>query len=468
MAEGEQRGPTRSRAARTLRLGRVAAGGAARWAGDRVDGRGSEEDQRRRRGDRFVATFDSLVDQLATMRGAAMKAGQVLSTVEFPGLDADQAAHVQQRLASLRDDVPAVSWKEMRKVLAREWDDDPERVLDSIDPEPAAAASIGQVYRGRTLDGKEVAVKVQYPGIGEAVESDMRNVRMLAPLMRRLMPGLDVKPVLAELSERVSAECDYELEASSHRTVARFWRGHPFITVPAVDTQLSRRRVLVSEWVDGIDFAAVGEEPDEIRDRYAEIVYRFFYGTARELDFALGDPHPGNYLLCDDGRVAFIDFGMLRKLPHGYLRREAAIFAAIREGDEDALVETLRGLGYLRGRHRLERLAPARTHAGRVLVAADRRPSSLQPRGCVARQRGPPRAANAELMQQMRQMTLPPEALLLRRMEGLLFQVATTLRAEADWGALLGELIEGDDPVDDMGRQHAAWLDERGLRTAVA
>ena len=217
MAEGEQRGPTRSRAARTLRLGRVAAGGAARWASDRVDGRGSEEDQRRRRGDRFVATFDSLVDQLATMRGAAMKAGQVLSTVEFPGLDADQAAHVQQRLASLRDDVPAVSWKEMRKVLAREWDDDPERVLDSIDPEPAAAASIGQVYRGRTLDGKEVAVKVQYPGIGEAVESDMRNMRMLAPLMRRLMPGLDVKPVLAELSERVSAECDYELEASSHR-----------------------------------------------------------------------------------------------------------------------------------------------------------------------------------------------------------------------------------------------------------
>jgi len=468
MAEREQSGPTRSRAARTLRLGRVAAGGAARWAGDRVDGRGSEEDQRRRRGDRFVATFDSLVDQLATMRGAAMKAGQVLSTVEFPGLDADQAAHVQQRLASLRDDVPAVSWKEMRKVLAREWDDDPERVLDSIDPEPAAAASIGQVYRGRTLDGKEVAVKVQYPGIGEAVESDMRNVRMLAPLMRRLMPGLDVKPVLAELSERVSAECDYELEASSHRTVARFWRGHPFITVPAVDTQLSRRRVLVSEWVDGSDFAAVGEEPDEIRDRYAEIVYRFFYGTARELDFALGDPHPGNYLLCDDGRVAFIDFGMLRKLPHGYLRREAAIFAAIREGDEDALVETLRGLGYLgddtdwNGSLLLEHM-----RAVSWWLRTDG-PHRFNPEDAWRGSAALREQRNAELMQQMRQMTLPPEALLLRRMEGLLFQVATTLRAEADWGALLGELIEGDDPVDEMGRQHAAWLDERGLRTSAA
>jgi len=155
MPNHEQRGPTRSRAARTLRLGRVAAGGAARWAGDRVDGRGSEEDQRRRRGDRFVATFDSLVDQLATMRGAAMKAGQVLSTVEFPGLDADQAAHVQQRLASLRDDVPAVSWKEMRKVLAREWDDDPERVLDSIDPEPAAAAASARSIAGAPSTGRK-------------------------------------------------------------------------------------------------------------------------------------------------------------------------------------------------------------------------------------------------------------------------------------------------------------------------
>src|SRR4051812_50000568 len=125
----DEKGPTRGRTARTARLGRVAAGGAARWVGDRLDSRGSEEEQRRRRGDRLVATIDSLVDQLATMRGAAMKAGQVLSTVEFPGLDEDQAAHLQQRLASLRDDVPAVGWKQMREVLADEWGQDPEHVL---------------------------------------------------------------------------------------------------------------------------------------------------------------------------------------------------------------------------------------------------------------------------------------------------------------------------------------------------
>src|SRR6476646_7339650 len=140
-----EKGPIRGRTARTARLGRVAAGGAARWAGDRLDRRGTEDEQRRRRGDRMVATIDALVDQLAVMRGAAMKAGQVLSTVEFPGLDPDQAEYLQSRLASLRDNVPAVGWKQMRGVLEDEWDDKPEDVLAEIGPNPAAAASIGQV-----------------------------------------------------------------------------------------------------------------------------------------------------------------------------------------------------------------------------------------------------------------------------------------------------------------------------------
>jgi predicted unusual protein kinase regulating ubiquinone biosynthesis (AarF/ABC1/UbiB family) len=468
MNDRRQRNPTTGRSARTLRLGRVAAGGAVRWVGDRVDGRGSEQDQRRRRGDRLVTTIDSLVDQLATMRGAAMKAGQVLSTVEFPGLDADQSAHLQERLASLRDDVPAVGWKQMRKVLASEWGEDPERVLGSIDPDPAAAASIGQVYRGRTTDGAEVAVKVQYPGIGEAVESDMRNIRMLAPLLRRLMPGLDVKPVLAELSERISAECDYELEASSHRLLARFWRNHPFIAVPSVDTSLSRRRVLVSEWVDGIDFAAVGREPDRVRDRYAEIVYRFFYGTVRQLDLALGDPHPGNYLLRDDGRVAFLDFGMVRNLPRDYLSREAVIFAAIRDGDERALVDALRVLGYLRdGPDWNGSLLLEHMRAMSWWLHGDG-PLRLNPEDMWRGSEALREQRNAELMQQMRSMTLPPEALLLRRMEGLLFQVAANLRAEARWGPLLSELIENGEPVGELGREHAAWLEERGLRARAA
>ena len=366
------------------------------------------------------------------------------------------------RLASLRDNVPAVSWKQMRKLMAEEWGAEPEEMLAEIDPEPAAAASIGQVYRARTDEGRDVAVKVQYPGIAEAVESDMRNIRMLAPLFRRLMPGLDVKPVLTELSERIAAECDYELEAASHRSVGRFWRGHPFVVVPRVDTGLSRRRVLVSEWVDGIDFAEVATRPAEVRDRYAEIVYRFFYGTARELDLALGDPHPGNYLLCDDGRIAFLDFGMLRRLPHGYLAREAVIFAAIREGDADGLVEGMRSLGYLsdedgwNGALMLEHMRAIswwlESDGGLRLAPEDVWRGSEAMRG---EERG-------ELVGQLRRMSLPPEALLLRRMEGILFQTVATLRASVDWGALMRELVEDAEPIDELGRDHRAWLEARG------
>src|ERR1700744_1837690 len=148
------RPPTRSRIARTARLGRVAVSGAGRLATDRLDARGTADQQRRRRGDRVVATVDALVDQLAVMRGAAMKAGQVLSTIEFPGLDPDQNAHLQERLASLRDNVPAVGGRQMRKVLEQEWGQAPEKALD-IDSEPAAAASIGQVYRARDSEGRE-------------------------------------------------------------------------------------------------------------------------------------------------------------------------------------------------------------------------------------------------------------------------------------------------------------------------
>ncbi len=368
------RAPTRGRVARTARLGRVAVGGAGRWAGSQLDTRGTDEERRRRRGDRVVTTIDALVDQLAVMRGAAMKAGQVLSTIEFPGLDPDQNAHLQERLASLRDNVPAVGWRQMRKVLEQEWGQAPEKALAHIDPEPAAAASIGQVYRARDSDGRELAVKVQYPGVAESVESDMRNLRLLTPLLRQLMPGLEVRDVLAELRERTVEECDYELEAANHRRVARFWRDHPAVFVPAVDSELSHRRVLVTEWVDGIGFDAVRAEADPVRDRYVEIIYRFFYETANHLGLALGDPHPGNYLLRPDGRVGFFDFGMMRHLPDrvrppGGCHRPSGTRERQAGGDRRHARARLPA----RRRRRLGRCAAARLHAPGLVVAASRR-----------------------------------------------------------------------------------------------
>jgi predicted unusual protein kinase regulating ubiquinone biosynthesis (AarF/ABC1/UbiB family) len=434
-----------------------------RLAGDRLDGRGSAEEQRQRRGDRVVATIDALVNQLSAMRGAAMKAGQALSTMEFPWLDEAQSAHLQRRLAELRDDIPPVGWKQMRKLLAKEWEADPDRVLASIDPQPVAAASIGQVYRGRTHQGADVAVKVQYPGIAEVVESDMRNVTALLPLFRQLKPDLDVKDLLSELRERIAEECDYELEAASHRRLARFWRDHPFIVVPRVETALARRRVLVTEWVDGMGFDETIRQPDAVRDRYIEIVYRFYYGTASRLDLACGDPHPGNYLLCSDGRVAFFDFGMMRQLPANYLRREAAVSRAVRAGDSDELVTALLELGYLPG-ERSE-------WDGRVLLDWLRRASAWRRSDEPIRlhpgysRRGHGRASDSDSDRggcgsstaQFRRLRLPPEALLLRRMQGLLYLTAEKARASARWGPLHRELLEDAEPVGELGAAHASW-----------
>jgi predicted unusual protein kinase regulating ubiquinone biosynthesis (AarF/ABC1/UbiB family) len=463
------RSPSRGRAARTARLGRVAVGGAVRWTGDRLDTRGTADERQRRRGDRIVATIDALVDQLAVMRGAAMKAGQVLSTIEFPGLDEDQSAHLQARLSSLRDDVPAVDWKQMSTVLEREWGERPERVLATIDTEPAAAASIGQVYRGRTCAGREVAVKVQYPAIAGSVEADMRNLGLLSPLLGQLMPGLDVKQVLAELRERIVEECDYELEASNHRQIERYWRGHPFVFVPGVDTELSRRRVLVTDWVDGMSFDEVSLQPDPVRDRYAEIVYRFFYGTATGLGFGLGDPHPGNYLLGADGRVAFFDFGMMRRLAPDYLRREARIARGIREQDAAAVTAGMRELGYLPG-------APD-DWDDELLLESMREAAWWQESDEPLRLTPEDLWRNADLLRdesgrehvaQLRRMSLPPEALLVRRMEGMLFQTAAMLRASAPWGPLMRELTEEGEPVGELGAEHAGWVARRhGSRAAT-
>jgi len=454
--------PNTNRGVRTARLGRVAVGAAARWTGDRLDSRGSPEEQRRRRGDRIVATIDALVDQLAAMRGAAMKAGQVLSTVEFPGLEEDQAAYLQGRLASLRDSAPAVEWKQMRKVLASDWGEQPERVLARIDTEPAASASIGQVYRGRTHEGREVAIKVQYPGIAESVEADMRNLMLLSPLLRQLMPGLDIKELLGELRERIAEECDYELEASNHRLLERFWRRHPFILVPGVHSDLSCRRVLVTDWVDGAGFEEITRRPDAVRDRYAQITYRFFYGTALHLGLALGDPHPGNHLLTEDGKVAFFDFGMLRRLPEGYVASEAHVARALREGDTAGVLDGMRELGYLPGEleqwdsellvEYMRRVSWWLQDEGPLRLA----PEDLWRSADVLREED-----GGEHIEQLRRMRLPPEALLLRRMEGLLFQTASTLRASAPWGELLRELTGDGEPVGELGARHAEWLARR-------
>src|SRR5688572_16226796 len=298
------------RIARTARFGSMVAGAA--WKRDDP-----------------VAVADAIVKQLGQMKGAAMKIGQVLSTVDFDLVPEGEREAFKEKLAQLRDQAPQVPFPQMEKVLRAELGGPVSSTFAEFDDVPVAAASIGQVYRARTHDGEDVAVKVQYPGVAEAVETDLRNMNMLFPLVKRLAPGLDVKALGGELRERISEELDYELEAQHQRRVGRVFRGHPNVKVPGVDTALSSRRVLVTEFVEGAGFGAVKQLPEAERDRFGEIVYRFFWGLLSNERLAAGDPHPGNYLLCADGRVCFLDFGLMRVIDEAYLDAEQRLAQAI-------------------------------------------------------------------------------------------------------------------------------------------
>ena len=267
--------------------------------------------------------------------------------IELDGLPEEQRTELESRLATLRDDVPPVPFSRLEKLMREELGAPVGRVFGSFDERAFAAASIGQVHRATTLDGDEVVVKVQYPGVAEAVDSDLRSATLLLPLIKRIAPGLDARPLLAELRERIGEELDYELEAQHQRRIERLFRGHPFITVPRVRTDLSTRRVLVSEFVEGERFEAVRALDQAQRDRYGEIVFRFFFGLLYGHRIALGDPHPGNYLLRPDGRVAFLDFGLVRELGAARIDAERAMALAVRSADPAALEAALVAGGYV-------------------------------------------------------------------------------------------------------------------------
>ena len=268
-------------------------------------------------------------------------------------------------------------------------------------------------------EGREVAIKVQYPGVAEAVESDMRNLRMLSPMLRRLMPG----PRRARRARRV-ARADrrgVRLRARGGRPPpARSLLARPPVRpVPDVDTELSRRRVLVTEWVDGK--ASSGRRrarrgPRSLRRDRLPLLLRD--GSASS-SLALGDPHPGNYLLQSDGRVAFFDFGMLRRLPSDYLARRH--LRGVRE-DEPALVAGMTSSDTCRRPRRVD--VAVLVKQSMRLVAGDRGPGATEPEDLWRGSEPCVEEIGGEMMEQLRRMTVPPEALLLRRMEGLLFQFA--------------------------------------------
>ena len=282
---------------------------------------------------------------LGELKGGAMKVGQALSVFEA-GMPDRYAEPFREALTKLQAEAPPMPPEEVEKVLDTQLGLRWRERFAEFDGHAAAAASIGQVHRAVWSDGREVAVKVQYPGAGEALRSDLRQLRRLAPLLRPLNPGTDVKGVIDELYDSAVAELDYRGEADTQRVFSAAFADDPSIRVPAV--LASAPKVLVTEWAGGRTLgriAATGTR--EERDRAGELLAEFQFCSPTRVRMMHGDPHPGNFLLDDDGRMVVLDFGASLPLPDGIPEVLTSMMRLALAGDADGLLDLMTRSGYV-------------------------------------------------------------------------------------------------------------------------
>ena len=454
-----------SRVGRTAKIGGLAASQAIRQAGTLASNVGRTKEGREAALERrHIEAAEQIVAALGTMKGAAMKVGQVMSFLDIGLVPPEYRDEFQRKLGALRDAAPTVTFRDMRNVIEEELEDSIEEVFEEFDEEPIAAASIGQVYRAVLTNGREVAVKVQYPGVAAAVRADMQNLGMILRLAKRIAPGMDPKAIGEEIRDRIEDELDYELEAQNQRALARIFRGHPFIVVPDVVTSLSRERVLVSEYVHGAGFEELKQLPHDERDRVGEILFRFYFGCLyRHRQFS-GDPHPGNSMLLDDGRMAFLDFGLFKRMPPGTVEREIAVARAIIEGDTDTIMRIGAETGFFPEPEKFDPERVLEHFRAATSWYTDDAYIELTPEWAtrVLIDMGDPRS---EYFGQLRHENAPPDHIFGRRMEVLTLAVISQLHARGNFHRIAREWFYGDEPVTDLGRQEAEFYNRATART---
>ncbi|HEX5309277.1 MAG TPA: AarF/ABC1/UbiB kinase family protein [Solirubrobacteraceae bacterium] len=467
----QERIPT-SRVRRTATVGSLAAREAVKQFGTRAANvTRSEQAAREASARRQLETAKQIVAVLGTMKGAAMKLGQVMSFLDVGLVPEEHREEFQRELAKLRDAAPTVSFKQMRRVIEEDLEAKIGSIFSDFDEEPIAAASIGQVYRAtlredtpsRGTGGRRVAVKVQYPGVAAAVRADMQNLDMILRLMKRMTPALDVKALAKEIRERIVEELDYELEAQNQRSLSRIFAGHPFIFIPGVVGSLSRERVLVTELVQGTGFEELKQRSQPERNRLGEIVFRFYLGCLyRHREFS-GDPHPGNFKLLDDGRVAFLDFGLYKRIEARPVELELACQRAVSEGNASEVHRLLAEAGFLPEPERVdpEHLLEFVEDAIWWYTTADEE-VELTPEIAteVMIESSDPRSSH---FREMRHQTMQPEHLIGRRTEMLTLAVLSQLRARANWHRIAREWMYGDAAVTDLGREEEEFYGRAGV-----
>ncbi len=412
----------------------------------------SIERRRELRHDLALRSAEDVAEELGAMKGAMMKLGQMASY-----LDEGVPETFRATMARLQRDAPPMSAELAASVVRAELGGVPQGVFARWDPLPFAAASIGQVHRAITREGRAVAVKVQYPGIAESIEADVRNVALLRRVAGMAFPGLDTRSLVDELRDRLREEVDYHLEADNQELFAGYYEGHPVIHVPRVLRELSTARVLTSELVSGAAFDEVLRWDQRERDLAAETIHRFVFRGLYRLRAFNGDPHPGNYLFHGRGRVSFLDYGLTTRFTREDLAplEDAVRYVAI-ERDGDGFRAALERAGFL------EQGAPVATDVvvdhlgafyGTVLRDA---PLTITPAyaSAMVRRFFDTRSPLAPYS------NIPRQYIVLQRINLGLYGVLGSLHATGNWRRIAEEIwpfVDGP-PSTPIGEAETRWL----------
>jgi len=415
------------------------------------------------RNDLALRTAEDVTVTLGAMKGVLMKLGQMASYVD-DGL----SPAVRRTLGRLQDSVPPMSEGLAAGVVEEELGQPPERVFAEWDPVPIAAASIGQVHRAITHDGRAVAVKVQYPGVAETMTADLDNVALVRRLLRMMAPNQDVEALVAELKDRIIEELDYRKEAVNQRRMAAYYRGHPTIGVPGIVDELSTRRVVTSELSDGVRFSELLTWSQQEKDLAAETIYRFVFRGLYEIHAFNGDPHPGNYLFHGGGKVTFLDFGLVKNFTQTEL---TPLVSMVRDlcvdNDPEAFRVSMEDAGFLVPGAPLD----TETIVDHMAVFYDtvRHPGPLtmteEYSSAVVRRFFDLRSPLAPYV------NIPRSYVILQRINLGLFALLGQLHATADWRRIAEEIwpfVLGP-PSTPMGHAEADWLaTRRGIARSPA
>jgi predicted unusual protein kinase regulating ubiquinone biosynthesis (AarF/ABC1/UbiB family) len=399
------------------------------------------------------------------MKGALMKVGQLASFV-----DDGMPEPVRVALGQLQQDAPPMSGDLAAEVVERELGADPERLFLEWDPVPIAAASIGQVHRAITRDERAVAVKVQYPGVEEAIRADLDNMDLAAVVMPFVWGSLDVRGMTEEIRSRLQEELDYDGEAANQRRFAAWYRDHPFIHIPEVVDELSTRRVLTSELAEGVRFTELEQWDQDERSLAAEAIYRFVFRSLYRFHAFNGDPHPGNYLFRPGGQVTFLDFGLVKYFSSDDI---ADLLRMVRPAVVEPNAKELRRAAedaghYVRGAPISDEVvAEYSSMFWKLLLEDEVKTITSEYASDLTRHL---LFAHQEFPEVMKYGNVPPRYLVLQRINVGLVAILGRLNATANWRRVAWELwpITDGPPSTELGRQEAAWWAEARTRAPLA